>query len=74
MQIIKCEKCSRELFYADNGIKEEIVNFRYECVCGTENVHQFIGYPKLAGNDDFYFEFVDEDKILCKPRIKYKKV
>jgi len=73
MKIIVCQSCKEELLYADNGGKEEIVKFQTVCPCGKVNTDSFIGYPKLTGNDKYYFEFVDEAKIVCKPRISYKR-
>lgn len=73
MKSIICNKCGKELLFADDSGKEEIVEFVAVCVCGNENSEQFFGYPKLCGNDEFYFEFIDLAKVQCKRRVTYKK-
>lgn len=74
MKTVVCTKCGEELLFANDSGKEEIVTFKTQCPCGHVNVETFLGYPKLAGNERYYFEFVDENKIMCKPRVTYKKV
>jgi hypothetical protein len=68
LKVIKCSKCSEELCIAEDSGKEEVVQFKVECPCGKENVELFLGYPKLCGIDKYYFEFVDQYKIVCKER------
>jgi hypothetical protein len=69
MDAVVCDKCGEELLHAsDSG--EKIVNFRVECICGHTTTKAFLGYPKLAGNEKYYFEFVDEDKVICRLRRK----
>jgi len=73
LSVITCSKCQEELLYAIDSGGEEIVSFKVQCVCGKEIIETFIGYPKLSGNDKYYFEFIDENKIMCKPRVFYKR-
>ena len=73
MRSITCGKCNKDLLFADDSGKDELVEFRAVCPCGHENVEHFLGYPKLCGNDEFYFEFIDLAKVQCKHRITYKK-
>lgn len=70
METVVCNKCGVELLYATDSGGGKVVSFRVECICGHTNTSLFDGYPKLAGNDKFYFEFVDEDKVVCRPRRK----
>lgn len=66
---IICDKCKKELLFAkdaDNGTS--IVKLEVFCVCGHNNIETFLGFPKLAGNDKYYFEFVDEQKIKIRQR------
>jgi len=70
MKSVVCIKCGEELLHAADSGGEKIVNFRVECICGQTTIESFLGYPKLAGNDKYYFEFVDEDKVVCRPRRK----
>lgn len=70
MRQILCTKCKEELLLADDSGNDSIVRFSAECPCGTVSTEVFLGYPKLAGNDKYYFEFVDEFKVVCRPRRK----
>lgn len=67
--MIVCDKCNRKLCWAADGSKpEKVVKFYVVCPCGHTISNTFLGYPKLAGTDEYSFEFVDEFKIVCKPR------
>lgn len=69
---ISCFKCGEQLCYAaDSGEKFTTINV--VCVCGQVNKESFLGFPKLAGTDKYYFEFVDENKIVCKLRNNNRK-
>jgi hypothetical protein len=65
---ITCEKCSRELCYGADSAEDRLVNFYVICPCSHENMETFFGYPRLAGTDTYYFDFIDEFKIICKER------
>lgn len=66
---MKCEKCRLTLcFTQDSDPDGDIVNFKVHCPCGYANNLSFLGYPKLWGTPDMYFDFTDEFEITCKNR------
>jgi formylmethanofuran dehydrogenase subunit B len=67
MQEVICTKCGTVCAYA-RDTDGDLTTIHVKCVCGNNNIATFIGYPNLFGTDDYYFEFVDEDKIECHKR------
>ena len=67
MNPINCPSCGQLCCYAADT-DGDLVNLNVVCICGYNNIVSFIGYPKLWGTDDTYFEFTDEFKIECKHR------
>lgn len=66
---IVCESCGEELCFAkDNDNASKTVRINVVCVCGHNNLEIFMGFPKLAGNAKYYFEFIDEEKIKINRR------
>lgn len=64
-----CEKCGEELCFAKDGAElAQTVRLQIVCVCGETNTEIFMGFPKLAGNSKYYFEFLDEKKIKIHRR------
>jgi hypothetical protein len=68
MVLFECEKCKEKLCNTADSGGDDIVQFTIICVCGHKNRTEFVGYPKLAGVDLYYFEFTDEFQITCKRR------
>lgn len=68
MELIECKKCNRKLCYAADSDTDIIQTIKIICPCGEVNKRGFLGYPKLSGTEDCYFEFTDEDEITCKDR------
>jgi hypothetical protein len=68
MKSVSCNNCQSELCFAQDTSEDKVVKLKIVCPCGYETTEMFLGYPRLAGNDKYYFEFVDEFKIACKLR------
>ena len=67
MMELKCEKCAESLCLG-RDTDGEITAFSIICVCGSRTTFQFIGYPRLCANNEYYFTFTDEDEITCQKR------
>lgn len=70
---VRCDTCDEELLYAKDSNTNELVQFTIECVCGKKNIRLYDGYPKLAGVDKYYFEFVDQYAVKCGYRHRSHK-
>lgn len=68
MELIQCKKCNKKLCYAADSETDVIQTLKITCVCKELNTKAFLGYPKLSGTEECYFEFVDEDHIVCRDR------
>jgi len=68
MPLVVCEQCNNELCAIADNAEGEVNSFRVKCTCNKINFVDYIGTLKIASNDQFYFEFVDEDMIECKYR------
>lgn len=67
MNPVNCPSCGQLCCYAADT-DGDLTNIDVVCICGYKNIVSFIGYPKLWGTDDIYFEFTDEFKIECHKR------
>lgn len=68
MPLVVCEKCNNELCAIVDSADDEVGTFRVKCTCGKINYVDYIGPLRIASNETFYFEFVDEDMVQCKYR------
>lgn len=66
---LHCSKCKAHMAYGNDSDEDgDFVKFSVKCICGHTNIFSFLGYPKLFGTPDIYFEFTDEFEITCKKR------
>lgn len=68
MELIKCAKCGAELCLAKDSGGDDMKTIKIICVCKHKNTRTFLGFPKLGGTDEYYFDFTNEDEITCKKR------
>lgn len=64
---LKCKKCDQVMALAKDT-DGDLVSMRVICVCGNVNHFEFIGYPKLWGTYEIYFDFTDEYELTCHKR------
>lgn len=67
MMELKCEKCQKSLCLG-RDTTGDITPFTVVCICSHKTKFEFLGYPRLCANDEFYFNFTDEDEITCQKR------
>lgn len=62
-----CKKCKTVMALGADR-EGDLVSIRIICICGTINNFEFLGYPKLWGTPDVYFNFTDEYELTCHVR------
>ena len=67
MNPVTCPKCFRICCYAADT-DGDLTTMTVVCTCKHSFNNTYLGYPKLWGTDDTYFEFVDEFRIECHQR------
>lgn len=68
MREILCKSCGQEIIHGIETGGEDIFRLHIICVCGKKNIESFLGSPKLSGTKDYFFEFVDDNTVICKKR------
>lgn len=66
-QELKCKNCSIVMAIAKET-EGDLLTLTVKCLCGKDNKFTFLGYPKLFGTHEVYFEFTDEQEITCHKR------
>lgn len=64
---VTCPKCFHLCCYAADT-DGDLTIMTIVCTCKNTFNATYLGYPKLYGTDDTYFEFTDEFRIECRPR------
>lgn len=67
MMELKCEKCHLSMCLG-RDTTGDITSFTVVCICSHKTKFEFLGYPRLCANDEYYFNFTDEDEITCQKR------
>lgn len=67
MNELKCAKCGTTMALAKES-DGDLMELMVICICKHRNSFDFLGYPRLAGTHEIYFEFTDEEEITCHKR------
>lgn len=67
MQELICKDCYKVMCLGEDT-DGDLMTLKVICICGKKNEFQFMGYPKLWGTHEIYFDFTDEDELTCHNR------